>query len=247
MRKFVQFILICALGVASQDTVAIAGGSFWRGDSTSEASDEKPVRQIQVDPFFITTTEITEKQYQQCVDAGGCTEAHYDDSTCLMFNGERFIKTKVPPAYRSENFPVVCVSWQQARQYCRWRGMQLPSEVQWEFAARSESSTVYSWGDSASELLGRYNSALGPAEVGYYPPGNYGLYDMTGNAWEWVEDRYIADWYADTSGATSPDVGRYRVVRGGGWYANEQGIRAANRHRFSPTDAEVSIGFRCVE
>ena len=218
--------------------------------SSGGSSDEQPPRQISVSSFSINRYEITEAQYEACVKKGRCTPAHYDDSSCRAWNGSKFKRVRVPFTARNPEFPVVCVTWQQAKQYCRSQGKTLPREAEWEYAARSGTVTRYPWGN---ETPGREHCVLkrtvGPEKVGSCRPNAWGLHDMVGNVWEWVADFYNAQEYRSENMGI-PDgsaTGFYRIIRGGGWYSRPEQATVANRQWFSPGFAEVSIGFRCVK
>jgi len=241
-------IIICAQIFAQTDiqTVRIPGGTFNRGSNDGKA-DEKPVREITISAFSMMAKEVTEAQYKKCVDAGRCTPAHYGDGKCLQWTGTQFVNVTVPDQFRGPNLPVVCVTWLQARDYCRNIGMRLPSEAQWEYAALGGTAPArYSWGNNPPDKSRCALSALHNA--GSFAPNGYGLYDMTGNAWEWVGDFYEQDYYSHSESADprGPNAGFYRVIRGGGFYSGPNQLRIQNRHWFSPNFAEVSVGFRCV-
>ncbi len=236
-------------GAARAGTVAIGGGSFVRGTESGE-EDERPAVRIGISAFAVQSHEVTRAQYDTCVQRGACTPAHYDDGSCLLWTGSGFTSVRIPPKYQEPDFPVVCVTWRQARQYCRFKGMRLPTEAEWEYAALAgRTAPRYAWGNaSPGSSRCAQPSDNGPRTVGSGPPNPWGLYDMTGNVWEWVEDRYRRDQYTRTQGADpeGPPVGRYRVIRGGGWYSGAARLRLRNRHWFDPFRAEASIGFRCV-
>ena len=242
-------ILITAFGLRAQppETVFVPAGVFNRGSADGKP-DEAPVRAIEMSGFAVTRREVTEAEYERCVDAGKCAPAHYDDGKCLIWAGSGFRRVTVPAHLRGGGLPVVCVTWQQARAYCASVGMRLPTEAQWEYAALGGAKSArYSWGNDAPGGGRCGLAALKPA--GSFPPNGYGLHDMTGNAWEWTADFYAADYYANSEAANpkGPDAGYYRVVRGGGWYSGPPELRVQNRHWFSANSAEVSVGFRCVK
>jgi formylglycine-generating enzyme required for sulfatase activity len=241
-------IIICAQIFAQTDApaVRIPGGKFTRG-STQGKADEKPIREIEISTFSMMTKVVTEAQYQKCVNAGKCKPAHYDDGRCLQWTGTEFINVTVPRQFRGPNLPVVCVNWLQARAYCASIGMRMPSEAQWEYAALGGAKSArYSWGNSAPDKSRCALSSLHNA--GSFAPNGYGLYDMTGNVWEWVGDFYEQDYYSysEAKDPRGPTAGFYRVIRGGGFYSGPNELRIQNRHWFSPNFAEVSVGFRCV-
>ncbi|MBD3344772.1 MAG: SUMF1/EgtB/PvdO family nonheme iron enzyme [Chitinivibrionales bacterium] len=247
IRSGIIFIFLC-VPVLSQ-MVSVPGGSFTMGSDKGEA-DESPRHQVALSPFKIDRFEVTHAQYDSCVKRGACTPAHYDDGNCLIWTGSGFKRVRVPAKYRNPDYPVVCVTWQQARQYCRAHGKELPSEAQWEYAALARSGNKYSWGNSApSQSRCASPSLRRPQKNGSFQPNKWNIHDMTGNVWEWTNDRYQKDYYAWSvdKDPRSPGVGRYRVIRGGGWYSSPNQLRIKNRHWFSPTHAEVSIGFRCAK
>jgi formylglycine-generating enzyme required for sulfatase activity len=168
--------------------------------------DEKPQHKVYLDAFWIDRTEVTSAQYKKCVQDGKCkAPSHANDSS---LNGD--------------NQPVVGVDWNDAKTYCEWAGRQLPTEAQWEKAARGTDGRIYPWGNTApdSNRL-NFSSQIGKTtEVGKYPAGAsyYSAYDMAGNVWEWVADWYD-DKYYDSSAAKSPNPqgpasGQYRVLQG---------------------------------
>ena len=239
----VTFPSVCA------QSVTVPAGEFQMGDGSGE-QDERPLHAVRISSFRINKFEVTAAQYDSCVRAGVCSPAHYDDGKCLIWNGTRFQNVTVPQAFRRPDYPVVCVTWHQARAYCRWKKMKLPSEAQWEYAARAGTRNVYSWGDSGpSPQRCVMPEKRCPDEAGSHAPNGWGLFDMTGNVWEWTNDYYDQQYYSfsDSQDPPGPDVGLYRVIRGGGWYSGPAQLRIANRHWFSPDYAEASIGFRCVE
>ena len=219
------------------------------GDSGGE-SDEQPEHEITISPFVIDKFEVTEEQYESCVKAKRCTPAHYDDMGCLAWSGKSFQKVKVPPQYRNPGYPVVCVTWYQAQAYCKWNGKQLPSEARWEYAARAGKRSTYAWGSgSPSKQTCADAKNKHPDKAGSHPANGWGLFDMTGNAWEWTSDNYCKDQYlySEKKDPAGPATGLYKVIRGGGWYSGPKQLRISNRHWFSPGFAEVSIGFRCSD
>ncbi|KMQ51575.1 serine/threonine kinase [Chitinispirillum alkaliphilum] len=216
--------------------------------STEGAEDERPVRELHISPFSMHAKEVTWGMYNECVQAGRCTPAHYDDGKCFQWTGNGFKSVIVPLQYRNEQFPIICVTWFQARDFCRFAGMRLPSEAQWEYAARAGTDNRYSWGDDFPDRCTDQNSN-GPRPVGSCTPNRWGLYDMTGNVWEWTSDFYEKTAYAHYSDSNprGPGAGQYRTIRGGGWYSGPSELRTTNRNWFSPGFAEVSVGFRCVK
>jgi formylglycine-generating enzyme required for sulfatase activity len=243
-----SLMLLLFAGGAGAQMVRFAAAEFAMGSRSGE-DDERPVHRVRLDAFSIDVHEVSAAAYDSCVAAGACTPASYDDGQCLMWTSEGVRTVKVPPRYRSPRFPVVCVSWSQARAYCRFKGKRLPTEAEWEYAASGGDTRVYAWGNQNNNGA-RCATAKNrhPLPVGSFAPGPGGVYDMTGNVWEWTQDRYQKDYYAHSpaSNPEGPMVGRYRVIRGGGWYSGAAQLRLRNRQWLPPERGEVSVGFRCA-
>jgi len=250
MSRSVFFSLIfCIVAIVNAQMVSMPGGSFVMGGTSGDA-DESPRHTVTVSPFAIDKTEVAAAQYDSCVHAGKCLPAHYDDGACAIWTNDGFKNVRVPAGLRNPQYPVVCVSWYQAQQYCVYKGKKLPTEAQWEYAALGGRLVTYSWGNQqpSPDRCPRPPKSMHPEKVGSFAPSPAGLYDMTGNVWEWTSDHYSPDYYAvspsnDPAGA---EVGQYRSIRGGGWYSTDKQLRIKNRHWFEPNFSEVSIGFRCV-
>jgi len=226
--------------------VRLEGGTFRMG-STGGDSDEKPVHTVRVAAFEMAQTEVTVAQYRRCVKAGECT-APDNDGNCNWGKSGR------------DDHPVNCVDWKQANVFCAWVGARLPTEAEWEYAARSGGKDIkYPWGDEAADC-GRAVMDP-PGDVGNgcgkdstwpvcsKPRGNstQGLCDMAGNVWEWVADCWHGSYQGAPSNGTawtSGCAGSYRVHRGGSWDYNARRVRAANRYRHSPGFRYYYLGFR---
>jgi len=233
----------------------IPGGSFNMGSNDGD-DDERPVHSVTVRTFEMSKTAVTFRQYRACVSAGGCTPAHVDDGTCWIWNGSKWEQGRLPSSFQGDEQPVVCVDWDQAQAYARWAGGRLPTEAEWEYAARSGGRDwKYPWGnenatceravmDDGGNGCGR-NSTW---PVCSKPRGNttQGLCDMAGNVWEWVQD-----WYHDSYNGAPTDgsawerpTGSNRVFRGGSWRIIARGVRAANRFNILPGYRRDIVGFR---
>jgi len=224
----------------------VASGSFWMGCNTtvdSECqSDESPYHQVTLSGYYMDKTEVTQAEYKKCVDAGEC-----DTPSC------DWDPTGTP------NRPVVCVTWSQAGEYCVWAGKRLPTEAEWEKAARGTDGRKYPWGNETAtcDYAVMYDGSWGCGTgstwdvCGKSPAGDspYGLCDMAGNVYEWVSDWYDSGYYTNSqaSNPTGPVSGSYRVLRGGSFVDHDYYyLRASTRYDYSPSADYYYLGFRCV-
>jgi formylglycine-generating enzyme required for sulfatase activity len=219
--------------------VYVPAGEFIMGSADSDSlalDDEKPQHTVYLDAFWIDKTEVTNAQYRKCVEAGKCKASRCADNARL--NGDAQ--------------PVVCVSWDDAATYAQWVGGRLPTEAEWEKAARGTDRRIFPWGDAPDpNRANYYDTGIGTTSaVGSYPAGAspYGALDMTGNVCEWVADWYDSGYYARSPerNPTGPDSGKYRVLRGGSWDFFRRDERCASRFRFFPVLFNYNVGFRVV-
>ena len=221
--------------------VYLPEGEFLMGSENDPAEvDERPQHTVYLDAFWIDQTEVTNAQYEVCVESGTCRAA----TECSL--GE---PTYADPS--KTDHPVVCVSWQDAVDYCGWAGKRLPTEAEWEKAARGTDGRIYPWGNEwdPDRATTQERGSRGTKPVGSYPTGAspYGALDMVGNAWEWVADWYEEDYYSHSPdrNPTGPDSGEYRVIRGHSWTARRPYGRCAFRRLSRPELGYENLGFRC--
>jgi formylglycine-generating enzyme required for sulfatase activity len=205
--------------------------------------DETPQHTVYLDGFWIDQTEVTNAQYAMCVADGKCTPPPWKGS-------EKHWKYYGNPQFA--NYPVVNVLWNDAQNYCGWARQRLPSEAEWEKAARGTDGRIYPWGNALpNQKKLNYNKNQGDTTpVGSYPSGAspYGALDMAGNVYEWVADWYDKAYYQNSPARnpTGPSNGIYRVFRGGDFGIDDMGVRSAWRAEDFPHDGSNFIGFRCA-
>ncbi len=285
----VESALMRAFDNQRSPMVRVEGGDFIRGTTrdeiaqaaawcetnnrncdTSQASDALPAHRLQVDSFWMEVNEVTYQQYVAFLNtlgpgghADGCdghlclvTRQESDTSSVILSGGE----------YRATNpalndYPVVDVTWYGAQAYCESLGRRLPTEAEWEYAARGVSGSIFPWGDEwrvdAANVRGSMQNEdgviiAGPQPVGAYPAfaSRDGVRDLAGNVAEWTADWYAPDYYASAEAArtndTGPTEGTERVIRGGSWNDNLFDARSVQRRSLSPSLTATSVGFRCV-
>jgi formylglycine-generating enzyme required for sulfatase activity len=256
----VLLLLTATVGQTAQirdiEWVSIPAGRFDMGcvpDDPRCADEERPRHQVTLSSFALTATEITAGMFRTAGAAATLAEQ--------------------PPWQRDDRFPAVNVTWDEADAFCRKAGGRLPTEAEWEFAARGgRPGEVHAWGNAPTPLLNSRPSANVADEsarrvhpewtifYGYddgyaqtspaaaFPAGGYGLYDMGGNVWEWVSDWFDSDYYRRSPAINprGPDTGLGRVVRGGSWADYSTGLRLSARSLARPGARGIDVGFRCA-
>ncbi len=223
-----------------QGMALIPEGEFLMG-AEDGLPDVRPIRRVHLSSYWIDTYEVTNGEYRRCVDAGVCTAPK--------------VRVSFDTPEQSRH-PVVNVTWMQARNYCQWIGHRLPTEAEWEKAARGVDGRRYPWGNGDGPLLSRLRNGdtrtvhrevepVGSFQEGASP---YGVFDMAGNVWEWVRDWYAEDFYATapTRDPQGPLRGSFRVLRGGDWGAGPVELRASFRGWDEMTYWGPTLGFRCA-
>lgn len=230
--------------------VAVPGGAFMMGcneELDSECfDDEYPYHEVVLSSFAIDQTEVTASAYAECVDEGTCspptTQTAFDGIECNPTSGDQ---------------AVVCVDWFQARDYCAWREGRLPTEAEWEKAARGVDGRVYPWGNESPTCTEAHLMSCPGGQVldvGSKPAGAspYGALDMAGNVFEWVSDWYGAAYYvlSPAQDPTGPADGSRRSLRSGSWQygfaSGRASFRGVDYDAPTPDDANSNIGFRCA-
>ncbi|HNW83628.1 MAG TPA: formylglycine-generating enzyme family protein [bacterium] len=249
--------------------VSVPAGSFQMGCNEAVDdqcdSDESPYHEMTLSAYKIDKYEVTAGEYQKCVDAGDCnnsneSEPHYytttDDPSCNL------------GATGKGDHPMQCVSWYGAKAYCEWKGLRLPTEAEWEKAARGTEGAKYPWGNEPEvsceyAIMAPYIAetdeydngcgtdstwVVGSKEKGKSP---YGAYDMIGNVWEWTNDWYGETYYETTpsENPAGPESGGNRVLRGGSWSNSSDYnlLRASSRASTTPDSWNTYYGFRCAK
>ncbi len=215
----------------------VPGATFTMG--SADITDAAP-HQVTLSAYWIDETDVTNAEYAKCVATGICTEpSNKSSATRSSYYGNSLF----------DNYPVIYVNWSQAETYCEWAGVKLPTEAQWELAARGTDNRTYPWGAAIDKSYANYNqdvrdtTAVWSYQKGHSP---YGADDMAGNVWQWVADWYGAYGYSPTSNPTGPASGNYRVLRGGSWYDGNYDLRSAYRNDNDPSNTFNNIGFRCA-
>ena len=264
--------------VDSMEQIYVGEGEFIMGTEDDDSKQtptgiggvawpEGPEHPVWVHSFWIDKYEVTNAQYTICVNGGACKPPLMLDAPQALVAAEPFIGRDYYTDPDYANYPVVYVDFYAARDYCAWAGRRLPTEAEWEKAARGTDGRRYTWGndpvaDDKANFCDRncpkdvantlYDDGyMVTAPVGSYPAGAsvFGAMDMAGNVWEWV-----ADWYSETYYHNSPlfnplgpDSGQGRVVRGGSWFDAAYLIRTSVRNRFNTTQVDNNFGFRCAK
>jgi formylglycine-generating enzyme required for sulfatase activity len=250
------FLPIVIRYLAPVEMVTVFEGNFLMGCSTLDPTchrNEYPLHKVYLSRFEIDRYEVTNQYYAECVALGICSPPATTGS---------FTRTSYFYDAQYANYPVIAVTWHQANTFCSWQGKRLPTEAEWEKAARGPSGTpIYPWGNaSATCSLMNHLKSIGvfcigdTTEAGAYPEGAspYGIIDLAGNVWEWVADWYDDDYYSRypvdswPANPTGPSSGLTKVIRGGAWDIGADGARNSRRQNGLPYDLDTATGFRCV-
>jgi formylglycine-generating enzyme required for sulfatase activity len=201
------------------------------------------VHTVWLEAYWIDQTEVSNWQYGLCLDAGACNPPQ---KTSSVTRSNYFYSNTY------QDYPVVWVTWDDAHDYCDWVGGYLPTEAEWEKAARGPNGYKYPWGNSSpTSNLANFGNNLGDTnKVGSYMAGAspYGVLDMAGNAYEWIYDYYSADYYSSSPSDNpfGPDSGDMQVLKSASFNTSAYLIRSANRGRYAPDTTGDDDGFRCI-
>jgi len=246
-----------------QNMSLVPAGDFWMGRTQyflvdaigwfeRDRQDDTPAHKTYLDPFYIDKYEVTNQEYEKFANETKHAKPWH------------WAGGNIPKA--EERVPVYNVTWLDADNYCKWAGKRLPSEAEWEKAARGGlDRKKFPWGDAGIGAGGygapdvtegsragmaHANYPFGAIAVGSFPPNGYGLFDMAGNVWEWTNDWYERNYYSLTprKNPQGPSEGRYKVIRGGGWSDDdERNLMNSFRNYTDPDLKAASIGFRCAK
>jgi formylglycine-generating enzyme required for sulfatase activity len=254
----------------NMEMVFVAEGEFRMGSLPGDSyanANEMPQHTVYLEAFWIDKTEITNEMFAQFIEATGYrTDAEQNGTGTIYDNnqggnpwisGVQGVNWQHPHSasdsiFEKSRWPVVQISWNDADAYCRWAGRRLPTEAEWEKAARGTDGRLYPWGnDSPNANLLNYNRLVGHlTDVGTYPAGAspYGAFDMLGNAYEWVFDIYSSDYYQNSpnSNPQGPTTGHTRVIRGGSWNYGLNWTRITSRSALEQNFSVETLGFRCA-
>lgn len=231
------------IDVKDMDTVDVADGTFEMGCTPGVPecdADESPVRKVTITGFTLDKTEVSKRQYYECVHDKQCF-----DPTCDWNEGVHVQACEGPDT------AVTCVTWNDAQNYCKWAGKRLPTEAEWEYAARGTDGRAFPWGNDAPtcDLTNMDGCGGMVANVGTHPKGAspFGALDMAGNVVEYVNDWLAPYDPSQTVDPQGPAEGKWRSGRGGGWHSKTHFLRATDRDNYlNEGDALTALGFRCV-
>jgi len=249
----ISLILFCGSRLEATETpegmVLVPSGAFWMG-SDADTEAERPRRRVWLDAFAIDRYEVTFERYRAFLEATGRAPPFWGEAWARAYD---WVDGRPPEGHGDH--PVVVVSWHDADAFCRWAGGRLPTEAEWEKAARGTDGRRYPWGDryetARANAYGEEDGHLTSAAAGSYPSGGSpcGAQDMAGNVWEWCADWYDPAYYSQgpERNPKGPAEGTRKVVRGGSLGAVPALLRTTFRMGNDPSFRAAAIGFRCVK
>lgn len=242
LKLFLLALLISNI-LQSQETppdmVLIPAGEFNMGKNSGNPSDWQPEHKVYIDSFYMDTYEVTNKQYYEFCKA--------TNNPLPEFWGLSQFKCGL----EYPDHPVIFVSCFDADKYAKWAGKRLPAEAEWEYASRGGlENKSFPWGDQIDSTKANYGKKYKTTlKVGTFQPNGFGLFDMSGNVWEWTSDFYGHDYYTNSpdQNPKGPVTGRFKVIRGGSWHSGAMCNQTYYRNGLSPSWIDFAVGFRCVK
>lgn len=242
ISTLISLIFISVMVIAQQDSVMtlVPGGEFLMGNNMKNGLGFSPVHIVKVDSFYIDKYEVTNKDYLKfCQETGHKLPEFWN--TDIFKSGENYL-----------NYPVVGVNFGDAKKYTEWAGKRLPTEAEWEYAARGglegkDFPNGDEWTKGKAKQDGNgWRNLIEP--VGNYEPNRYGLYDMAGNVWKWVADRHSETYYkvSEYYNPKGPEKGSNRLIRGGSWHSGKMCKKVFYRKGLISNWCDFGVGFRCV-
>lgn len=241
---FLTLVIIASIQSFSQDyqnnsMVLIPEIDYIMGKTTPYPSDWSPAHKVHIDSFLIDKYEVTNKEYFAFCEATG--------NPLPEFWGMKEFKSGLD----FPDYPVVGVSLFDAEKYAKWAGKRLPTEAEWECAARGgRAEKNFPGGDQIDSTLANFGSKKrGVVKVGSYMPNGYGVYDMSGNVWEWVSDNYGSEYYKNSpiDNPKGPETARFKVIRGGSFHSGAMCVQTYFRNGLSGSWVDMAVGFRCAK
>lgn len=237
-------IFLCSHNLLAQNDciismVLIPASEFNMGKNTTHPSDWSPEHRVYIDSFYLDKYEVTNKLYNEFCLA---TKHAFPE-----FWGNKDFKSGMD----FPDYPVVGVSFFDADAYAKWSGKRLPTEAEWEFAARGGLvDKPFPYGDLIDSTMSNFGKKFkGILKIRSFPPNGFGLYDIAGNVWEWVSDNYGSEYYkaSPQENPKGPETGRFKVIRGGGWHSGAMCNQTYYRNGLSPGWVDFAVGFRCAK
>ena len=242
LKLLIPTILLCSILQSQEipsDMVLIPSGEFTMGKNSNNPTDWQPEHKVYIDAFYMDKLEVTNQQYYDFCKASS--------HPLPEFWGQ--VQFKCSLEY--PDHPVVFVSCYDAEKYAKWAGKRLPTEAEWEYACRGGlENKNFPWGDQADTTKANYAKKYKTTlKVGSFQPNGYGLFDMSGNVWEWTSDFYGHDYYSNSpdQNPRGPETGRFKVIRGGSWHSGPMCNQTFYRNGLSPSWIDFGVGFRCVK
>jgi formylglycine-generating enzyme required for sulfatase activity len=242
ITMFFLALLFCDCGIsqkADNSMILLPEGSFIMGKNTTAPSDWQPEHSVKVNSFYMDKKEVTNSQYFEfCVAT---------NTTLPQFWGLNEFRSG--PDF--PDYPVVGVNYFDAEKYAKWSGKRLPTEAEWEYAARGGMvGKDFPFGDQIDSAKVNYGRKYtGILKTGSFPPNGFGLFDLAGNVWEWTSDYYASNYYeiSPADNPKGPERGRFKVIRGGSWHSGAMCVQTYFRNGLPPNWVDFAVGFRCVK